>query len=32
VQREMAPEANGVFKIGQKQFVTNTVRRFVAFS
>jgi hypothetical protein len=30
VQRDLPPEANGVFKIGQKQFITNEVRRNVA--
>lgn len=32
VQRELPPEANGVFKIGQKLFVTNAVRRNVAIA
>ena len=30
VQRDVAPEANGVFKIAQKLFVTNLVRRNVS--
>lgn len=30
VPRDMAPEANGVFKIAQKLFVTNKVRRNVS--
>jgi hypothetical protein len=30
VQRDLTPEANGVFKKAQKQFITNNVRREVA--
>jgi hypothetical protein len=32
VQRDLPPEANGVFKIAQKQFVTGPVRRNVPFA
>jgi len=32
VQREMAAEANAMFKVGQKLFITGPVRRNVAYS